>query len=63
MQSGTLRRFLAWARGQEEGQDMIEYALLVAFITVALIITILGLGPFIEGSFQDVANALASTPG
>jgi Flp pilus assembly pilin Flp len=42
---------------------MIEYALLVAFITVALIITILGLGPFIEGSFQDVANALASTPG
>lgn len=50
----------AWKR-DELGQDMIEYALLVALITIPLILAIMAMGPFIESSFQNVANALAQT--
>ena len=46
---------------QEEGQDMIEYALLAALISIVAIVMILAVGPYIQQTFQDVANALAST--
>jgi Flp pilus assembly pilin Flp len=39
---------------------MIEYALLVALITIPLILAILAIGPYIQNTFQDVANGLAS---
>lgn len=45
----------------EEGQDMIEYALLAALISIVAIVMILAIGPYIQNTFQDVANALAST--
>lgn len=58
-----------WLRGileklvqTEEGQDMIEYALLITLITIPLIVAIVAVGPFIQNTFQDVANALAVTP-
>lgn len=56
-----------WMRGvlqklaqTEEGQDMIEYALLLTVITIPLIVAIMAIGPFIESSFQDVANGLVA---
>jgi pilus assembly protein Flp/PilA len=47
-------------RRDEEGQDMIEYALLAALISIVAIVMILAIGPYIQNTFQDVANALAS---
>jgi pilus assembly protein Flp/PilA len=44
----------------EEGQDMIEYALLAALISIVAIVMILAIGPYIQNTFSDVANALAS---
>ena len=44
----------------EEGQDMIEYALLAALISIVAIVMILLVGPTIKTIFQDVVNALNS---
>ncbi|GAC1319857.1 MAG: hypothetical protein NVSMB22_03550 [Chloroflexota bacterium] len=45
---------------REEGQDMIEYALLAALISIVVIAIIIALGPYIQNLFQDVINALNS---
>jgi Flp pilus assembly pilin Flp len=61
VQESRLRALLAALLGREEGQDMIEYALLAALISIVAIVMILAVGPYIQNTFQDVANALAST--
>src|SRR5947209_664514 len=45
---------------REEGQDMIEYALLAALISIVAIAVILLVGPYLRNLFQDVVNALDS---
>jgi pilus assembly protein Flp/PilA len=45
---------------REEGQDMIEYALLAALISIVAIAIILLVGPYLRDLFQDVVNALGS---
>jgi pilus assembly protein Flp/PilA len=44
----------------EEGQDMIEYALLAALISIVAIAVIILVGPYLRNLFQDVVNALGS---
>jgi pilus assembly protein Flp/PilA len=56
-----LRDAIALVTRDEEGQDMIEYALLAALISIVAIVMILAIGPYIQNTFKDVANALAST--
>ena len=46
---------------REEGQDMIEYALLAALISIVAIAIILLIGPYLKNLFQDVVNALGTT--
>ncbi len=60
LQVTSLRDVPATVTRGEEGQDMIEYALLAALISIVAIIIILALGPFIQNAFQDVANTLQS---
>jgi pilus assembly protein Flp/PilA len=43
---------------REEGQDMVEYALLAALISIAAIAIIILVGPQIKNLFQDVINGL-----
>jgi len=50
----TLRRFLH----DETGQDMIEYALLAAFISIVAIIAIRAIGPLVNTIYQNVQAAL-----
>jgi pilus assembly protein Flp/PilA len=45
---------------REEGQDMIEYALLAALISIVAIALILLVGPYLDNLFRDVINALNS---
>jgi pilus assembly protein Flp/PilA len=56
-----LRELIAKVVSREEGQDMVEYALLAALISIVAIAIILLLGPYIKNLFQDVVNSLAST--
>ncbi len=43
---------------EEEGQDIIEYALLAAFISIAAIAAIVAIGPKVSEYFTNVQNAL-----
>jgi pilus assembly protein Flp/PilA len=45
---------------REEGQDMIEYALLAALISIVAIAIIILIGPYLKNLFQDVVNGLGS---
>jgi Flp pilus assembly pilin Flp len=56
----SLVDLISRAAGGEEGQDMMEYALLAAFITIALLAIIVLIGPYLKDIFQDVVNGLGS---
>ncbi len=43
----------------EEGQDMVEYALLAALISIVAIAIIL-IGPYLKDLVQDVVNGLGT---
>ncbi len=45
---------------REEGQDMVEYALLAALISIVAIAIIILIGPYLQDLFQDVVNGLGS---
>jgi pilus assembly protein Flp/PilA len=55
-----LRDLLQRVADAEDGQDMVEYALLAALISIVAIAIILLLGPYIQNLFQDVINAVNS---
>lgn len=46
----------------ESGQTMVEYGLLVALISIAVIAVLIVLGPRIAGFFTQVDNQLAAVP-
>ncbi len=45
----------------ESGQTMVEYGLLIALISIAVIAVLVALGPRIASFFQTVDNRLAAT--
>ena len=55
-----LRETFAALLQPEEGQDMIEYALLAALISIVAIAIIVLVGPYLKDLFQDVVNGLGS---
>jgi Flp pilus assembly pilin Flp len=52
-----LARMLAWLQ-REEGQDLIEYALITALISVAIITGLVVAG--LSGAFQDWVDGIAA---
>jgi pilus assembly protein Flp/PilA len=56
-----LRELVERLTNREEGQDMIEYALLAALISIVAIAIIILVGPYLKDLFQDVVNALGTT--
>ena len=42
----------------DEGQDLIEYGLLIGIITVGAIAAILAIGPKVQSYFEDLNSAL-----
>jgi len=45
---------------QDEGQDLLEYALLVALIALVAIIAVTAAGTSVSTIFTSIANALAA---
>ena len=43
---------------QEEGQDLLEYALLVALIALVAILAVTAAGESVQAIFQDIADQL-----
>lgn len=50
------RRFLR----EDKGQDMVEYGLLAAFISIVAIAALQAIGPLVNAVYTAVQNALAS---
>lgn len=57
-QQMKLREMVASLFNREEGQDMVEYALLAALISIVAIAIIILIGPYLKDLFQDVVNGL-----
>lgn len=47
----------------ESGATAIEYGLMAAGISVAIIVTVIQLGPQLNGVFANLAGQLAGVPG
>lgn len=50
-----------WAhlkRSDDRGQTLVEYALLLVFIALAIVLALVFLGPIVSAIFQDVGNTL-----
>ena len=60
-QQTKLQALIATLNEREEGQDMVEYALLAALISIVAIAIILLVGPYLDNLFNDVVNALKTT--
>ena len=46
---------------EEEGQDLVEYALLITFIALACIVGMQNLGTAINQKYSDVSTSLAGS--
>ncbi len=51
-------KFLKNLHREDEGQDVIEYALLGAFISIVAIAAIQAIGPIVQGLYEDIQTAL-----
>jgi Flp pilus assembly pilin Flp len=58
-----MRRLLVRAACEESGQDLIEYAMLAAFISLVAITSITGIGSQVNSWYQGYANTVATIPG
>ena len=54
-----LRVLVSLAR-EEEGQDLVEYALLITFIALACIVGMQQLGTAINNKYQSISTSVAS---
>lgn len=52
-----MKNFLAWFK-DEEGQGMVEYALIVALISIVAIAVLILVGNAVKEKFEDVSDAL-----
>ena len=55
-----MKNFLNRLWKEEEGQDLVEYALLLTLITLALVASIQGLASAISGVFTSASSCLAT---
>jgi pilus assembly protein Flp/PilA len=58
-----MKTFLARLVREEAGQDLIEYALLAAFIALGAIVALQALGPAISGVFNNISGQVGTIPG
>jgi Flp pilus assembly pilin Flp len=43
---------------EDDGQDMVEYALLAAFISIVAIVVIKAIGPLVNTIYDNIKSAL-----
>jgi pilus assembly protein Flp/PilA len=46
---------------KEDGQGMVEYALIIAFIAIVVIAGLVFLGPIVRDMFMDIGETMQST--
>lgn len=53
-----MRNLLFWLKNEENGQGMLEYALIIALVSIAAIAALLLFGPAISNMFNKATNNL-----
>lgn len=53
-----LKKFL----NEDKGQDMVEYGLLAAFISIVAIVALQAIGPLVKAVYEKVQSDLGSVP-
>ena len=53
-----MRQFLRRLAGDEDGQDLIEYALLAALISVLAVVAITSVGTKLNTSYQNIEASI-----
>ena len=56
-----MKEMMNWIANEEEGQGMVEYALILALIAIAAISILPSIGQKILGIFTNANNALGQT--
>lgn len=56
-----MKNLLNWLKNEESGQGMVEYGLLIAFISVVAIAAIFGIGSKVKDFFSDANTAVHTT--
>jgi pilus assembly protein Flp/PilA len=46
------------ARDEEEGQGLVEYALIITLVALAVIVTLTALGTAVSGQFTNITGKL-----
>ena len=57
----TWLRTRTWLRSREEGQGLVEYALILVLVSIVAIATLTLLGPQIREVFSRITNVLTTT--
>lgn len=55
-----MKKFMNWFKNEESGQGMVEYALIIGLVAIALIIALGWVTGGIQGVFQRIQTALTS---
>ena len=59
-----MRRLIEFIRhlrsGDEDGQTLVEYGLLLALLAIVVIVALFFLGPIVSGIFQEVGDTLVA---
>jgi Flp pilus assembly pilin Flp len=58
-----MRRLVVRALREEDAQDLIEYAMLAAFVSLVAVVSITGIGAQVNNWYQGYANTVATIPG
>ena len=58
-----LSQLLMWLRTEEEGQTLVEYALIIALIAIVLILALTALAGGIDEIFNYIADTLTGAGG
>lgn len=60
MMTHLVARYAAHVAAQEDGQDLVEYALILVFISIAAIAALMALGPQIAAIYTQISQALTT---
>jgi len=58
-----MRQLVVCVIREEDGQDLIEYAMLAGFISLIAISAITGIGSQVNSWYEGYANTVATIPG
>ena len=58
-EKGNMRNYIKKFLREEHGQDLVEYGLLAAFLSIAAVVVLRAIGPLVSALYVSVLNVLS----